>query len=60
MKKRKVYRFTLDADLHKDLVDFIEAVPRVLRGGYCIEALRLLKENRTRYRLWLYKNGILR
>ncbi len=33
MKKRKVYRFTLDADLHKDLVDFIEAVPRVSPQG---------------------------
>jgi len=43
-RKRKAYRFTLDPNLHKDLIVFIESVPRVLRGGYCVEALKLLKE----------------
>ena len=43
-RKRKAYRFTLDPNLHKDLIDFMESVPKVLRGGYCVEALKLLKE----------------
>ena len=46
-RKRKAYRFTLDPNLHKDLIDFMESVPKVLRGGYCIEALKLLKEKMT-------------
>jgi len=43
-KKRRAYRFTLDINLHKDLIEFLEGVPKVLRGGYCIEGLKLLKE----------------
>jgi len=43
-RKRKAYRFTLDPSLHKDLIEFMESVPKVLRGGYCVEALKLLKE----------------
>jgi len=37
------YRFTLDEERHKDLIDFLDSVPRPLRGGYCIEGLKLLK-----------------
>ena len=43
-RRRKVYRFTLDPAYHRDLIGFMESVPKVLRGGYCVEALKLLKE----------------
>jgi len=43
-RRRRAYRFTLDTSLHKDLIEFLEGAPRVFRGGYCIEGLRLLKE----------------
>ncbi|GEM_PF-1508625 len=43
-KNRKAYRFTLDSRHHSGLIEFLEAVPKTLRGGYCIEALKLLQE----------------
>ena len=37
---RVAYRFTLDEDRHKDMIDFLEDFPRTERGKVIINAIR--------------------
>ena len=40
---RVAFRFTMDSKKHAELIEFLQAVPKPLRGGYIIEAVILLK-----------------
>jgi hypothetical protein len=41
MHRRKSYRFSLSEDHHCDIVDFLESLPRALRGAHIVEGLKL-------------------
>jgi len=47
MGSKKVFRIGLDSKKHTDVIDFLETVPKPLRGGYIIEAIKLLKSKMT-------------
>ena len=46
-EKRVGFRFSMDSKKHADLIEFLETVPKALRGGYIIEAVKLLKSKMT-------------
>ncbi len=41
MVKRRTYRFSLSEDTHHDIVEFLDSIPRPLRGAHIAEGLKL-------------------
>ena len=49
MSKKKYYRFSFDPEKERDVIEYLEKFPRVLRGEAITAAIKFLLENMDRY-----------
>jgi len=42
---RETFRFSVDTEKEKDILEFLESFPKVLRGGVIKESIKLLMKN---------------
>jgi hypothetical protein len=43
--KRKPYRFTIIKDQDREIMEFLDSIPKPMRGRIILEGLRLLRKN---------------